>query len=572
MPTLKEKPKDVVLKSHEYMLRAGMIRMVSAGFYNYLPLGYRVLKRIQKVIEEEMDKIGAQETVFPSLIARRFFEISGRWATFRDELYRFQDAGGSDVALAPTHEELFTELLANFVSSHKRLPLTLYQVSPKFRNEIRARSGLMRAREFKMKDAYSFHMNEESLDEGYLKMKDAYGAILNRLGLEHVAVGADSGAMGGSGSEEFMVFSEAGEDKVVVCPECGYGANLEKAVSSLSHVVYEKSNLEEVLTPNMKSIEAVSSFLKVDLRFCGKIRVYKRLNLKNEFEKWVFVFIRGDFEVNDVKLRNCFSEEMNLLAAEADEIEGVLKLPLGFMGPNASLEEKFELLVDESVDDENGYYIVGANKKDYHLKGFNLKRDLKRQYQKKDVRLVKEGDVCASCGAVKLEMKSGIEVGHIFKLGDKYAKAFDWKVVDEDGVMKHPLMGSYGIGLDRLIAAFIEQHHDEKGIVWGRESAPFDAIILSMSEKDELIVKASETLYNNLQKEGYSVLWDDTDHRAGFKFNNAELIGIPFQLIVGSRRLEEEKVEVKMRYSGKVELVFLKDVPSFIKEKYRNLF
>ncbi|MBN1899509.1 MAG: proline--tRNA ligase [Spirochaetes bacterium] len=560
VPTLKEEPAEAVITSHKLMIRAALIRKLAAGLYSYLPLGLKVFKKVENIIREEMDKAGAQEFSLPILTPAELWQETQRWDVFGPELMRIRDRQDHDFALGPTHEEVFTDIVRQEISSYKQLPVNFYQIKTKFRDEIRPRFGVMRCREFTMKDAYSFDIDEKGLDRSYKAMRKAYENIFKRCGLNTVIVQADVGAMGGTQSEEFMVVSDVGEEVLVLCPSCGYAANLEKAESrdGTRPAKSEKiAKMAEVDTPDVKTIEDLTGFFKTAP---GKfIKTIICLSDGNP----IAVLARGDIEINETKLKNAV-QSRQLELADEKTIEKVTKAPVGFAGPVGL--KNIMIYADESVKGiVNG--ITGANKKDRHLKNVNLDRDYKVD-KFIDVRKAAEGDLCAKCSK-KLSFKRGIEVGHIFKLGLKYTKSMDVKFLDKDQKEKLPIMGCYGIGVDRTVAAIIEQSSDQDGIIWPITVAPFEIIIIALNVNEKKVKDISEKLYHNLSR-SFQVLFEDRDLSPGFKFKDADLIGCPIKIIISEKNLQNDQVEVKTRRTRKVESVPLKDLETKIKELIDN--
>jgi prolyl-tRNA synthetase len=536
IPTLKEVPNDAVVMSHILLLRAGMIRMLSAGIYSFLPLGYKVVKKVVEIIREEMDAIGGQEFHLPALNPIEIWEETGRVEAFGDTMFHLKNR---EYVLAPTHEEIITFHARNVVKSYKDMPQTWYQIQTKFRNEARPRSGIIRGRQFLMKDAYTLDTSIENLDKSYGLHDGAYRKIFDRCGLKYFVVGASSGAMGGTGSEEFMVKSEAGEDTVAYCDSCGYAANVEVAESK-TQIVERKDvsgNLIEIHTPDVKSIDELCGFLKINETQCAKSRVYIYNNAP------VLILMLGNDDVNETKLEKLLGGAVR--PGHPDELKEITGADAGSIGP---VSFKGRIIADLRLKFGNNLY-SGANKNDYHIGGIDLKRDvLKLEYA--DLRTVKAGEQCTRCGS-KLDVFSAIELGHIFKLGTKYSKAMGAMFLDENGKENPIVMGSYGIGVDRVIACYVEQHHDDKGIVWDKALAPFQVNLIALNMKKENVIDASDKIYSELCDAGITVLYDDrVDAQAGFKFNDADLLGMPVQIIVGDKKLKENKVEVKIRESG----------------------
>ncbi len=567
-PTLKEAPKEAKIISHKLMIRAGLMRKLASGIYTYLPLGYRVIRKIENIIREEMNKTGAQEVLLSALSPQELWEESGRWEVYGPELMRIKDRHNRLFGLGPTHEEVITDLVRKEVKSYKQLPLTLYQIQTKFRDEIRPRFGMMRAREFHMKDAYSFDKDEKDLGKNYKRMYETYQNIFDRCGLKYKAVEADTGPIGGDVSHEFMVLAKTGEDRIVYCRKCGYAANVNRAEYYKSKVprkvatlprgrqgpkskVKEKP-LEKVKTPGMKNVEEVTGFLKCKPKDLVKTLIYKIDSIP------VAILIRGDHEVNERGLEKLLkAKEISL--ADEKTIEKVTGAPLGFSGP---VGLKTKIIADSDVASMKNM-ISGANKKDYHLININIDRDFKAD-RILDIRSVIPGDLCPKC-KTKLTFSRGIEVGHVFKLGTKYSQVLKATFSDEKGKERPLIMGCYGIGLDRIMAANIEQNHDENGIIWPSSIAPYQVLILIVNNQDKKQTKIAEEVYKSLEKEGIEVLLDDRDLRAGAKFKDADLIGIPLRITVGNKAIKENKIEIKVRKTNKVHEIDSKNLISKIK-------
>ena len=542
MPTQREIPSDAEIVSHQLMLRAGLMKKIASGIYSFLPVGYRAYRKVENIVREEMDRAGAQELIMPAILPAEVYMASGRWDKFGQEMFRLQDRGGRQFCLGPTHEEPFTEAVRDNVKSYRQLPFTLYQIQHKYRDEKRPRFGVMRAREFVMKDAYSFDADEAGLDISYKAMYEAYCRIFDRCGLDYILVDADSGAMGGSGSQEFMVKSLVGEDAIAYCPSCGYAANEEKAVCIAGEpaVPAALQEIEKIYTPHVKTIEELMAFMKASPKEFVKTILYSIDG------KIVAVMVRGDREINETKLSNLFDANDLALANFAD-VERVTGAAVGFAGP-VSLKEDVELIADQEVAVMVNF-IVGANETDYHLKNVNFIRDFK-PVRVVDIRTIEAGDPCPVCG-LPVETCRGIEVGHIFKLGTKYSDALNCKFLDQAGQEKSMIMGCYGIGVDRTLAAIIEQHYDENGIVWPLATAPYQAIVVPTNTGDETISAVGEDIHSRLEKAGVEVLLDDRPERPGVKFKDADLIGIPLRVTVG-RKAAEGIVEYKERATGVV--------------------
>lgn len=556
--TLREVPAEAELPSHKLMLRAGMMRKMASGIYNYMPLGLRTLKKIENIVREEMDGAGAQEFLASAIIPAELWQESGRWDVFGPEMFRLNDRNDRQFCLGPTHEEVFTDIARGVIKSYKQLPLNLYQIQTKYRDERRPRFGVMRSREFTMKDAYSFDKDYEGLDITYNKMYEAYKSIFERCGVDCSAVEADSGAMGGAGSAEFMVKSEYGEDEVVFCDACSYAANMEKAPSTPEKAEMEEAKgLEKVETPNAKTIEDLIKFFNVTPKKFAKTLIYKA------DDKVVAVMVRGDREVNETKVTNAVGGAVEFELADEKTVKETTTAEIGFAGP-MGIKVDF-LLVDEEV--ANMYnFVVGANETGYHYINVNYGRDFDGTVG--DFRNITSEDKCPKCGG-KLTIARGIEVGHIFKLGTKYSESMGAVFSDEDGKNKPLIMGCYGIGINRTMASIIEQHHDENGIVWPLAVAPYHVIVIPAVSKNEEQMKAAEELYNSLKEIGVQVLLDDRNERAGVKFKDADLIGIPMRITVG-RMVSEGKVEFKIRSSSEVEEVEISSVIDKVKEEFEK--
>lgn len=533
IPTLREVPAEAEIESHKLMIRAGLIRKFASGIYNFLPLGYRVFRNIENIIREEMDRQGGQELHMSALIPAEVLKESGRWEVFGPEMFKLKDRGNREFCLGPTHEESFTVSIRNEVRSYKALPQILYQIQTKFRDEIRPRFGVMRSREFIMKDAYSFDADEKGLDESYRKMHDAYCAIFDRCGLDYTVVQADSGAMGGSGSEEFMVKSAVGEAAIAHCDSCGYAANDEKAQCTEPETTMTgKGSIEKVHTPDVGTIEDLCSFFQCKAELFAKTLIYKADG------EPVAAVVRGDRELNETKLANllgCIDLEM----ADPETIKKVTGAAVGFAGPVG-------LTIRTIADPEVRHmadFITGANDTDHHFKNVNLSDCRIDDFA--DIRTIVEGDACPVCGK-PVKIDRGIEVGHIFKLGTKYSEALGCRFLDENGVEKPMIMGSYGIGVARTMAAVIEQNCDEKGIIWPVGVAPYKVIVIPVNSSNDEQMEMAERIYTGLLNAGIDVLLDDRNERAGVKFNDADLIGIPVRITVG-KRAAEGVVEYKLR-------------------------
>lgn len=539
LPTLKENPSEAEVVSHQLMLRSGMMRSLTAGVYSFLPLGYRVVKKIEDIVRKAMDESGAQEVLMPVIHTADLWKESGRWDRFGPLMIKFEDRKGREYCLGPTHEEVITDLIRNEVRSYKDLPFNLYQIQTKVRDEIRPRFGVMRGREFIMKDAYSFDKDFEGLDVSYQAMYDAYVKAFNNCGVETRAVEADSGAMGGTDSHEFMVIAESGEDEIAFCNKCDYAANLERATSGIEKE--EKGTdikpLEKVETPDQKTIADLANYLDMD-----PSNLIKSIAFIAD-GKPVLALVRGDDELNEVKLKN-YLGCIEMLPAEEEDFSTSFNSVAGFIGPVGLKDIK--VIADNKIKNiVNG--VAGANEKDYHYVNVNPGRDFEVE-EYLDLRKVREGDKCPHCEGT-LEIKSGIEVGHIFKLGTKYSKSLGATYLDENGKEQLIVMGSYGIGITRLVAAAIEQNHDDKGIIWPKAIAPYHVIILPLGNNKE-VMEVAENLYHSLLDNGVEVLLDDRKERAGVKFNDADLIGIPLRITIGSRSIKNGVIETKIRKTG----------------------
>ncbi len=542
--TQKETPADAEIISHQLMLRAGMIRKLAAGLYTWLPMGLRTLRKVERIVREEMDKSGAQEVLMPAVQPAELWEESGRWTQYGGELLRMKDRHGRDFCFGPTHEEVITDLIRNEISSYKELPANFYQVQTKFRDERRPRFGVMRAREFLMKDAYSFHLNPESLNETYQLMHHTYCAIFDRFGLDYRAVQADSGAIGGSASHEFHVLASSGEDDIVFSTDSDYAANIEKAeaVAPSGTRPAPAEEMKEVATPDQKTIEAVSALLGID-----PTRTVKTLLVKAEADEdgnsgLVALVLRGDHTLNEIKAENLAGVAEPLTMATDEEIEQAVGCKAGSIGP---VKLNLPVIVDRSAA-RLADFVCGANREGFHLTGVNWERDVALD-RVEDLRNVVEGDPSPD-GKGTLEIRRGIEVGHIFKLGNKYSTAMNATVLDENGKTVTMEMGCYGLGVSRVVAAAIEQNHDENGIIWPDAIAPFQVAIVTLNaHKSPTVAEAGEKLYEQLRQAGYDVLLDDRKERPGVKFADMELIGIPHRFVVSERGLAAGTLEYKGR-------------------------
>ncbi|MTH52778.1 proline--tRNA ligase [Bacillus mangrovi] len=539
IPTLREVPADAEIKSHQLLLRAGYIRQNTSGIYSYMPLAQKVLQKIQNIIREEMGNAGASELLMPAMQQSELWQESGRWYSYGPELMRLKDRHGREFALGATHEEVITSLVRDEIKSYKRLPLALYQIQSKFRDEKRPRFGILRGREFIMKDAYSFHSSFESLDETYEKMFTAYSRIFERCGLNFRAVIADSGAMGGKDTHEFMVLSEVGEDTIAYSDGSGYAANVEMApVSAVySRTAEECPDMEKKETPAQKTIEEVASFLSTAKENCIKSLLFK------VDDRFVLVLSRGDHEINDIKVKNLF-EARSAELATAEEAKEIMKCPIGSLGP-VGVPEGVEIAADHAVKAiVNG--VCGANEEGFHYVSVDAERDLK-DVAFADLRFIKEGDPSPD-GKGTIQFARGIEVGHIFKLGTRYSVDMDASYLDENGRSQPMIMGCYGIGVSRTLAAVAEQYNDEYGLVWPAAISPFDLHVIAANMKSDAQAALAEKVYQELSGT-YDVLFDDRAERAGVKFADSDLIGLPIRITAG-KRAEENVVEIKVRRTG----------------------
>lgn len=541
IPTQKEIPSDAIIPSHRLMLRAGLIRPLASGVYSYLPFGWRAMKKAMTIIREEMDRIGGQELHLPVLNPIEIWDESGRNADFGDDMFRLIDRKERQLALAPTHEEVICDLARKYVKSYKDLPQIWYQIQTKFRDEPRPRSGVIRARQFIMKDSYTLDTDADSLDKAYQFHAQAYRNIFKRCGLRFIEVGASSGLMGGSGSQEFMVESESGEDTLVLCTQCDYAANIEVATSVHSGVEEKKSqSLNKVHTPGKKTIEDVSSFLNKE-----SCQLMKSLLYFSD-DNPALVLIRGDYEVNESKLISILGTKVR--PAQREEVLEIFGAEPGFVGP-VNMRKNARIIADFALKDKHDL-MTGANEKDYHLSGIELERDVQvSDYA--DIRCVKADDHCSLCGA-DLRVANAIELGHIFQLGTKYSESMKAFYTDNSGKDNPIFMGSYGIGIERIVAASIEQNHDDKGIVWDPVLAPYHVHIIPINMETDAILKTAETLYQECCDKKIETLMDDRIVSAGYKFKDADLLGLPLQIIIGDKWIREQKIEIKVRKTGKV--------------------
>jgi prolyl-tRNA synthetase len=548
------------------MHRAGMIQKLSSGIYSYLPLALRSLKKIETIIREELNRCGCQEVLMPAVQPGELWEESGRWEYYGPELLRFKDRKNADYCLGPTHEEVITDMVRRNLTSYKQLPLNLYQIQTKFRDEIRPRFGLMRGREFIMKDAYSFDVNEEEAKKSYKLMYDAYNAIFKRCGLGFRAVDAATGAIGGDMSHEFQVLAETGEDEILSCGSCSYSANIEKAISGIAGKVAARPDhsglgqIAEVHTPGMKTVDEVASFLSLDNSMLIKTMIYQ------VDDKVIAVLVRGNSEANEAKIQAFLGA--NLVApADEETVKRITGAEVGFAGP-VRLKEKIEIIADKQIYSDTGY-ACGANKTDYHLTGIDPVRDIAAD-KTGDFTFALEGDPCPHCEGI-LNKFRGIEVGQVFYLGTKYSSPMKCVFIDNEGKEQTAVMGCYGIGVSRTMAAAIEQNHDDMGIIWPASIAPFEVIVMPIQGGNDLVEKTAENIYASLGKSKVDVILDDRNIRAGVKFNDADLVGYPVQVICGSRLVEQGMVEIKIRKTGEKSETKIEEAVQVIKEMLLSL-
>jgi len=559
IPTLKETPSDAEVISHQLMLRAGMIRKLSAGIYNYLPLGLRSIRKFENIVREEMNKADAIEMLMPSVQPAELWQESGRWQFYGKELLRFKDRKDNGFSMGASDGEVFTDVVRREIKTYRQMPLNFYQIQTKFRDEIRPRFGLMRGREFIMKDAYSFDVNSAAADLSYEKMYNAYVRIFERCGLKFRAVEADTGTIGGSASHEFMVLAESGEDAIVSCNACHYAANVEKAEvrPAASVTAGGRSPLEKIATPDRKTIADVADFLAVPVE-----TTVKTLICSNGEGAFVMALLRGDHELNEIKLKNAMGWD-DIRMATDDEILAATGAPVGFLGPigvKAGLAVIGDLALNGMTD-----CVIGANQIDMHYTGANPGRDFVVE-RTADLRNVVAGDACPRCESGTMEMWRGIEVGHVFKLGTKYSEKLGATYLDADGKENIIFMGCYGIGIGRTVAASIEQNHDENGIIFPIPLAPFHCSVVALNPgKEAGVLAEAEEIYFKLEQLGLEVLFDDRDERPGVKFKDNDLIGIPLRIVVGSKGLAEGKVELKNRRTGEMQLLPIEEAIAQVK-------
>ena len=561
LPTLRETPQDAEILSYKLMLKAGIIRKIASGIYSYLPLGLRSLQKIEQIIREEMNDAGAQEILFPAILPKEIWDETGRWELYGEEMFKLRDRKGREFCLGPTHEEAVVDLVRGEIRSYKELPKTFYQIQTKYRDEIRPRFGVMRAREFIMKDAYSFDISEAELENTYNKIFNAYVKIFERCGLSAIPIEADSGAIGGKVSHEFVVKStSAGESTFVSCPHCDYAASIDAAKSKEEDLLSNEQEkpLEEIATPNVKSVEEIAKFLHID-----KTNIAKSLLYKID-DKFVLALVRGDDELNEIKLKNLFNAN-HIRQATEEEVKKLTGASIGSIGP---VKTKLKIVIDRRVSAMKNF-TTGANKDGFHFKNVNTGRDFSKE-NVADIRKVKEGDLCPKCGT-PLTVHEGVEVGHTFKLGTKYSEKMDAKFLDSDGKEKHFVMGCYGIGVGRTLAAIIEEYNDKYGIKWPVSVAPFTVEIIPLNMSDSKIKNEAEKLYKLFKEKNIETIIDDRDNvSAGVKFNDADLIGMPFQVIVGRTFKQNSKIEIKKRETGEKLIVEEQNVITFIEDTIKD--
>ncbi|MDO5044375.1 MAG: proline--tRNA ligase [Coriobacteriia bacterium] len=556
-PTLKEDPNEAELASHRLLLRAGMIRRLAAGIYSYLPLAWRAIKKAEQIVREEMDAIGSQEILMPIVQPAELWHESGRWDDYGPELMRLTDRHDRAFALGPTHEEVITTLVKNELKSYKQLPVHMYQIQTKFRDEIRPRFGLLRGREFVMKDAYSFDVSEEALDKTYQAYKGAYERICERMRIDYRAVQADSGQIGGSETIEFMALAESGESDLLFC-DCGFAADAEAATAGIQVESYKDGELLEEHTPNIKTIEGLAEFLHIKTR-----QTVKAMALIDSDGNKVLAFIPGSHELNEIKVSAVLGNNFRIMEDEDLQEASLVK---GFIGPIGMKDRGIRTIADVSLK-ELPYWLVGANKADYHMSGATPGRDFDEP-EYFDLALAQEGDSCPQCGH-ELQSARGIEISQIFKLGTKYSESLQAHFVDEDGEEKPFVMGCYGVGVSRSVAAVIEQYHDEYGIKWPVSIAPYEVSVIALSVDENIVFPVAEKLAQAFDDNGIDVVLDDRNERAGVKFADNDLMGFPYQVICGTRNIEKGQVELKDRHTGEKELIDIDKVVDYLSEKIK---
>lgn len=562
LTTLKETPNDAEIVSHQLMLRAGMIRKLGSGLYTWLPLGLKVLRKVEQIVREEMDRAGAMEILMPAVQPAELWHETGRWETFGGQLLTMQDSNGRDYCFGPTHEEVITDLMRRELQSYKQLPANLYQIQTKFRDEIRPRFGIMRAREFIMKDSYSFHLSQDCLQRTYDIMYQTYSRIFDRLGLQYRAVEADTGAIGGAVSHEFQVLADSGEDLIFYSDKGSYAANIEQATSQMprKEVTASLESIQLIATPGQKTIPEVAEFLHVNTS-----RTVKTLIVEGVEQPFIALVLRGDDTLNEVKAAKHPLVKSPLQFANEATILKTLGAPIGSIGP---VKLTIPIIADHHAL-TMGSFICGANQPDHHYINAVWERDTHYQ-DAYDLRNVKEGDISPD-GKGTLRACRGIEVGHVFQLGDKYAEAMNAEIMNEEGRLQTMLMGCYGLGVSRVVAAAIEQHHDDRGIVWPQNIAPFQLVIIPINgHRSKIVQETADKFYQQFTELGFEVLLDDRNERAGVLFADTDLIGIPHRIVVGERNLAQDLVEYKARNSEEASLVGVNDLPTFIEKKMRG--
>ena len=557
----KERPADCVVDSHAFMVRGGYMKYVANGVFSQYPPLKRVTKKIENIIREEMDKIDGQEVLFPVAMPASLWEESGRYESVGKELLRFSDRTGTKMVLGMTHEEAAVQLVREYGNTYSKYPFMIYQIQTKFRDEARPRAGLIRVREFTMKDAYSFHTSQEDLEEYYNKCYESYNKIFARAGIpEVISVKSDSGMMGGNVSHEYMLLTDIGEDSIAICDSCDYRANMEAAESIIKNEVTEECELQKVHTPGFKTIEEVCGFLNVDVKKSCKAVVYQ----KNANDEYVVVFIRGDLDVNETKVRNFVGED--IYPATITEDSGIVA---GFIGPKG-LDDKATVLFDSSLIGLNDL-VVGGNEVDYHYTGFSISRDYgNAEYH--DFAKIMEGGICPVCGKATIKISRGIEVGNIFQLGTKYTKTMKMQYTDADGNLQYPIMGCYGIGVGRLAASVCEAHHDDWGPIWPISIAPWQVHICCLRSDDEETRKVADKLYEELQAEGLEVIYDDRKVRPGVMFSDADLLGVPVRVIVSPKNLANGECELVTRDKSVNVKVSVNDIKNKIHNLVKKLY
>lgn len=557
--TLKEVPSEAKLTSHILMLKAGLIKKITSGIYIWLPLGLRILKKVENIVRQEMDNSGAIELLLPMVHPAEIWQESGRWDFYGKDLLRFKDRHNRDFCLAPTQEELITDLFRENISSYKQLPINFYQIQAKFRDEIRPRFGVMRAREFIMKDAYSFHVDKESLNATYEQMYKTYSNIFNKLGLIYKVVKADSGNIGGNKSHEFQALANNGEDTIAYSDSSDYAANIEHAgtLRLTKQRNLSKENLEKIATPGVKSIEDLVNFLKIPIE-----KTIKSIVIEGENNQLILILLRGDHTLNFVKLSKLDKVKIPIRLADEKKINKIFKAKSGFLGP---VNFNGIIYADYAIEKDNDF-VIGANETGFHFKGFNFsKKDENTKFV--DIRNIEEGDDCED-GKGKIKLTRGIEIGHIFQIGNKYTKSMNVSLLNKDNKKVFLEMGCYGLGVTRVIAAFIEQNNDDKGIIWNNTLSPFKVIIIPINyHKNNIVKNKSNEIYENLKNNNVEVIIEDRNERSGVLLNDCELIGYPNIIIIGEKSLKNNQVEYKQRNSNKLEFININEIIKFIKNK-----